>query len=76
MRSLCYCQSTESIVFVMGVSKMNMATWMQGKLRGSLDASELSPSLKEKAQDLEVWGSASLFPSFPLKSHPLLVFLP
>lgn len=51
---------------------MNLITWMLGKFVGYLDASELSPSLKEKAQHKETWGLASLFPSFSLESHPVL----
>lgn len=64
--------SKGNIILVIGESKLNLISQMYGKLAGGLDASELAPSLKEKAQDLETWGSASLFPSFPLESHRVL----
>ena len=64
--------AAENIIVVIGESKMNPITWMLGKLLGCWDASKLSPSLKEKAQDLETWGLAALFLSFSLEIHPAL----
>lgn len=48
--------STDHISFVIWESKMDLVSWMQRKIVGCLDASELSSSPKKEAQDLETWG--------------------